>query len=213
MNSIDFKKDLQYKAKIEPEIVQVPKMQFVMIDGKGAPDPISGSDKDVSEFQAAMAVVYGIVYSVKFWDKKHQVPAGYAKFTMPPLEALWWMADGSEFDTAKPNEWRWTAMHRLPEFVDKKFFDEIVNELVDKKKSKDFKKARLETWSEGNAVQILHIGPYDQEGPNILKMHYFATENGYKLKGKHHELYFGDPRRTKPERLKTILRHPVEKVL
>lgn len=210
MNVVDYKKDPLYKAKPEPAIVEVPSMQFVTVDGKGAPDPHVGEEEDVSEFQSAMGVIFGIVYGVKFWDKKHAAPLGYAKFTMPPIEALWWMADDSEFDVSRPEQWRWTAMHRLPEFVSKQLFDEIVNELVDKKRTDNYKKARLETWTEGTCAQIMHTGPYDQEGPTIAKLHAFAAEQGFPLHGKHHELYFGDPRRTKPEKLKTILRQPIE---
>lgn len=205
---IDFKKDTTYKAKPEPEIIDVPKMLFVMVDGEGAPE---GSDDASTEFQEAMGVLFGIVYTIKFWDKKFDPPAGYDKFSMPPIDGLWWTKSGKEFDSKKPDDWKWTIMLRVPEFVTQEFFDQVVHEVSDKKQSDIYKKARLEHLAEGSSVQLMHIGPYDQEGPNIKKMHNFATENGYKLVGKHHELYFGDPRRTAPEKLRTILRQPVQK--
>ncbi|MGE5327758.1 MAG: GyrI-like domain-containing protein [Thiobacillus sp.] len=203
MKAIDFKKDPVYKAKTEPEIVTIPRMLFVMVDGQGDPD---GKD-----FQDAMQAIYGIVYTIKFWDKKFEAPEGYEKFTMAPLEGLWWMKNDELWDVNRRNDWCWTAMVRLPEFVDDKYFNEVIDTCIKQKKSDVYKKARLEYFNEGQCVQILHIGPYSTEGPNIQKMHQFAADQGYKLRGKHHELYFGDPRRTAPEKLKTILRQPVEK--
>jgi len=208
VETIDFKKDPIYKAKPIPTIIDVPKMLFVMVDGKGAPE---GSKKVETEFQLAMQVLFGIIYNIKFWDKKFHAPKDYAKFTLAPIEALWWMKTGQDFDISKPDDWRWTAMLRLPEFVTPKYFKEVVAACIDGKKSDIYDKARLECLEEGTCVQILHTGPYSKEQPNIEKMHAFAKDNGYELTGKHHELYFGDPRRTAPEKLKTILRQPVKK--
>lgn len=207
METIDFRKDPTYKAKTEPAIINVPKMLFVMVDGKGAPEGSAGAN---TEFQEAMQALFGVVYTIKFWDKKHSAPAGYAKFTMAPLEGIWWMEGTGGFDMARPDDWRWTVMLRLPEFVTPAYFKQVVDELIEKKQSDVYKKARLEYMQEGECVQLMHIGPYDQEQPNIEKMHAFAKEQGYELRGRHHELYFGDPRRTSPEKLKTILRQPVQ---
>lgn len=204
MEMIDFRKELIYKAKPEPQIMKVPKMLFVMVDGSGAPE-------NNPQFVDSMSILYGIVYTIKFWDKKHPAPKGYAKFTLTPLEALWWQKDDKPFDSAKPKDWLWTVMIRLPDFVTPVFFKEVVNELIEKKQSDIFRRARLEQFTEGACAQLLHIGPYDQETSNILKLHDFAKQAGYKLTGKHHELYFSDPRRTAPERLKTIIRQPVQK--
>lgn len=204
--TIDFKKDITYKAKTEPHIITVPNMLFVTYSGKGAPE---GSGGAATEFQQAMQALFGIVYSIKFWDKKHTAPPGYAKFTMAPVEGLWWMANGKDFDMHKPTEWRWTVMLRVPEFVTPDYFAQVVRECVAAKKSDVYNNARLEWFDEGTVVQIMHIGPYATEQPNIEKMHAYAHNQGYQLTGKHHELYFGDPRRTAPENLKTILRHPV----
>lgn len=207
-DTIDFKTDVCYKAKTEPHIITVPKMLFVTYSGQGAPE---GSEGAANEFQQAMQALFGIVYSIKFWDKKHTTPPGYAKFTMAPVEGLWWMANGQDFDMHKPAEWRWTVMLRVPEFVTPAYFAQVVRECVAAKKSDVYNNARLEWFDEGTVVQIMHIGPYASEQPNIEKMHAYARDQGYQLVGKHHELYFGDPRRTAPEKLKTILRHPVKK--
>ncbi|MDX1765661.1 MAG: GyrI-like domain-containing protein [Candidatus Saccharimonadales bacterium] len=205
---IDFKKERVYKAQAEPEIVDIPQMLFVMTDGKGAPDVSSIAESD---FQESMQIIYGIVYTIKFWDKKHQPPKGFDKFTMPPVEALWWMSDGSDFNLDKSELWRWTAIHRLPDFVTAAYFEEIVDAVCKQKGSEIFRKARLEKYHEGHAVQLMHIGPYDQETENIQRMHDFAESEGYQLHGRHHELYMNDPRRVAPDKVKVILRHPVKK--
>lgn len=211
---VDFvKKDKAlYQPKAEPVIVVVPKMKFLMIDGQGAPDPDVGSEKDISEFQKAVGALYGLVYSIKMSEKKGDQPEGYQNFKVPPLEALWWMADDSEFDVKKPEKWRWTAMIRVPDFVNPEVVSKFADELVTKKKTDIYKQVRLDEFFEGESVQIMHIGPYDAEEPNIDKMHDFAKDHGYSLRGKHHEIYFGDPRRSAPEKLKTVLRQPIQKV-
>ena len=209
MNLIDFKIDPLYKAKTKPEVIHVPKIHFVMVDGEGPPNTLKGSDND---FQKAMEILYGIVYTIKFWDKDHSCPPGYAQFTMAPVEALWWTKSGQEFDLKKPEDWKWTAMIRIPQFVKPEFFNKVVQECVDKKDSEDFRQARLESFHEGTCIQILHIGPYNKEQPTIERLNNFAVENDYKLTGKHHELYLGDPRRAAADKLKTILRHPVRKI-
>jgi len=208
MKTIDFRKDAVYKAKPAPQIIEIPEMLFVMVDGQGAPE---SSDQAETEFQKAMQILFGITYSIKFWDKKHDPPKDYAKFTVPPIEGLWWTKSGKNFDSKQPDDWLWTVMLRLPDFVSTAYFDTVVNDLIKNKQTDIYKKARLEQYNEGLAVQIMHIGPYDQEQADIDAMHTFARDNGYALHGKHHELYFGDPRRTKPENLRTILRQPIMK--
>lgn len=203
MNTIDFRKEPIYKAKLVPDIVDVPEMLFVAVNGEGQPE-------NNHEFQEAMQVLYGIVYTIKFWNKKHTPPKGYAKFSLTPLEGLWWTKSGNEFNSKDPNDWKWQVMIRVPEFVTPRFFEEVVSELIKSKQSDMYKKARLVHFHEATCVQLMHIGPYDQEDADIIKMHAFAQGQGYTLAGKHHELYFGDPRRTKPEKLRTLLRQPVE---
>lgn len=202
MKTINFRNDPIYKAKTVPEVVRVPDMLFVMVDGAGQPE---GNPM----FQEAMQILYGIIYTIKFWDKKHTPPPHYAKFSLTPLEALWWMKQGKDFDPERPDEWRWTVMIRVPEFVTPEFFKQVVDELIVKKQSDIYQKARLEYLHEGEVVQLMHIGPYNAEESDITKLKKFASKAGYRTTGKHHELYFNDPRRTKPENLKTILRHSV----
>ena len=204
MRTIDFKKTPAYKARTNPVLIDIPEMTFVMVDGEGAPE-------DNPEFQQAMQVLYGIVYTIKFWDKKHVAPHGFSKFTLTPLEALWWSKKGKEFDSKDPSDWQWRVMIRVPEFVTEDFFKEVVTELVRNKHTDMYKKARLAHYQEGTSVQLMHIGPYDQEAEDIARMHDYARHEGYELIGKHHELYFSDPRRTAPEKLKTLIRHPVIK--
>lgn len=206
MKPIDFRKDPIYKAKAEPELIDVPEMLFIMVDGTGAPE---GSTENATEFQNAMQALFGIVYTIKFWDKKFVPPPGYAKFTLAPVEGLWTMKDGGEFDASKPDDWQWTVMLRVPPFVTQEYFREVVEACIAAKKSDVYRKARLKAFTEGPSVQLMHIGSYDAEGPNIQKLHAYMTSLGYVPNGRHHELYFGDPRRTAPEKLRTILRQPV----
>ena len=208
---IDFVKEQKefYLPKTEPVIVDIPEMLFLMIDGKGQPE--GGPPEHNNEFQAAFGALYGLVYSIKFSDKKGNAPAGFKKFKVAPPEGLWWMDDGKEFDMSRPQDWSWTLMIRVPDFVTKEVIAHYAEELEKKKGPGAYKKVRLEKFTEGPSVQLIHIGPYNAETPNIKKMHDFAKEQGYKLHGHHHELYFGDPRRTKPEKLKTVLRQPVTK--
>ncbi|MFI5270817.1 MAG: GyrI-like domain-containing protein [Candidatus Saccharimonadales bacterium] len=208
METIDFRKDPIYKAPKDPEIITVPNMLFVAVDGEGAPD---SSDNASTDFQIAMQVIFGVVYTIKFWDKKYTPPKGYKKFTNAPIEALWWTKDGTEFDLSTPDNWAWRAMLRVPDFVTPQYFTEVVSDCIARKQSYIYSKAQRVEFDEGECVQMMHIGPYNEEGPNILRMHAYAKDLGYKLRGRHHELYFGDPRRTKPEKLKTILRQPISK--
>jgi hypothetical protein len=177
-------------------------MRFVMVDGIGAPE-------DNPDFQEAMQVLYGIVYTIKFWDKKHDIPDGYAKFGLTPLEGLWWVKDGEQFTTAVSADWRWTVMLRVPDFVTTEFFREIVTELNRRKQTDMYARAYLRSFDEGMSAQLLHIGPYDQEQADIERMHRYIKAAGFQPVGKHHELYLSDPRRTAPEKLKTIVRQPI----
>ncbi len=208
MPSYDFKNDPTYKAKREPGIIMVPKMRFLTLEGEGAPDALS---EEQTGFQKGIAWLYGLAYGVKFWDKKHQAPPGYAPFTLAPIEALWWTASGKDFNLNDPSDWYWKQLLRVPEFVDEAFLKAVADEIAAKKKDEGFHQPALVDFEEGDCVQILHVGPYSAEQPTIDAMHAYAKDQGYVLRGKHHELYFGDPRRTDPEKLKTVLRQPVEK--
>lgn len=208
MKLIDFRKDAIYKASKDPEIITVPKMLFITVDGEGAPDSSYSASTD---FQIAKQVIFGVVYAIKFWDKKNTPPKGYRKFTNPPIEALWWSKDGRKFDLNSPDNWQWRAMFRIPDFVTREYFTEVVSDCIDRKRSYIYSRAHRVELDEGKCVQLVHVGPYKEEAPDILKMHAFVKDSGHRLRGKHHELYFGDPSRTKPEKLKTILRQPISK--
>jgi hypothetical protein len=180
-------------------------MLFVSVEGEGSPESATGQ----TEFQTAMGVLFGIVYTIKFWSKKYEPPTNYAKFTVAPVEGLWWTKSGNIFDTKQPDDWKWKVMLRLPALVTTEYFEQVVNELVIRKNDTAYEKARLERFNEGLCVQLMHFGPYDREEADIERMHAFALGQGYTLTGKHHEIYFNDPRRTSPEKLRTILRQPI----
>jgi len=199
----DLPKDLQslyFPSAKEPVFVDVPALQFAMVDGVG--DPNSAKD-----FQEAIGALYGVAYTVKFAAKK----AGIRDVLVMPLEALWWGEAEADFLTANKEHWHWTAMLLEPPAVTRKLFDEAVRQLRERKDPPALGKVRLERWREGKAAQILHIGPYAAERPTIERLHAFIRENGYRLSGKHHEIYMGDPRRSAPEKLKTVVRQPASR--
>jgi hypothetical protein len=201
MSKVDLSKELKgvYKAKKEPALIDVPVGKFLAIDGKGDPNG--------EEYQEAMMALYGSAYTVKFHYKTLE-----KDFKVMALEGLWWIDDGV-FDMNSPaprEKWRWTSMIRVPDFIEQAEFDKILPELVEKRGEK-VREVRLITFDEGLSAQIMHIGPYSEETPTINKLHKWVGEQGYRLRDKHHEIYMSDPRRTKPENLKTIIRHPVEK--
>ena len=187
------------------ELVDVPPLQFTMIDGAIEPEHGPG---DSPAFQQAMEALYGISYTLKFASKRRaENPIDY---TVMALEGLWWVEKGA-FDITNPANWCWTAMIMQPEHITDGMFQEALAELHRKKPSPALDKLRLETFHEGPSIQIMHIGPYAEEPATIARMDAFAEEHGYVLHGKHHEIYTGDPRRAAAEKLKTVLRHPVWK--
>ncbi len=205
MGKVDFRKE--YKELYSPPsrevvLVDVPRLRFLMIDGSGDPN---GS----REFQEAVEALYGLSFTAKFMLKKKGTGEDYA---VSPLEGLWWMEDGSVFSMEKREGWRWTLMIMQPEWVDSGLVTEAASQLERKKNLPALDKVRLEDFLEGLSVQIMHIGPYAEEQPTIDKLRRFAEEKGYRLRGKHHEIYLSDPRRADPRKLRTVLRHPVEKV-
>ncbi|HEY4688794.1 MAG TPA: GyrI-like domain-containing protein [Anaerolineae bacterium] len=201
----------QYKHLYQPSakqatIVDVPEFNFVMIDGVIEP----GETPDTSTaFQHAFQALYGTSFTLKFMSKlRKRNPIDY---TIMALEGVWWV-DSGQFDFAKKEPWRWTMMMMQPDHITAEMFQEALEQLRTKGRGGPaLDHLRLERFHEGPSVQIMHVGPYAEEPATIEKMHAFARENGYQLRGKHHEIYLGDPRRAKPERLKTVLRHPVAK--
>ena len=199
----DLSKELQalyFPGAREPVIVDVPPMQFAMFDGTGHPGETKG-------FQEAIGALYGVAYTAKFAAKK----AGIKDVLVMPLEGLFWTEGGGDFLHAEPGAWRWTLMLMLSKAVTPKLFDASVKELRERKDPPGLSRVRLERFREGRAAQILHLGPYSAEAPTIERLHAFIRENGYRLAGKHHEIYLGDPRRSAPEKLKTVIRQPMAK--
>jgi len=197
----DFKKELKHLYQPSKErfsVVEVPPMNFLMIDGYG--DPNKSQD-----FQIGLEALYGMAYTIKFALK----PQGI-EFVVPPSEGLWWMDDMSKFSQETKDRWKWRLMIMQPDDVSLELVEEARIELTRKKNPAELSKLRYERYIEGLAVQILYIGAYADEGPTIARMHKFMRENGYDFNGKHHEIYLGDPRRTAPEKLKTVIRQPVK---
>jgi hypothetical protein len=214
MQKIDLKKDLKYlyvpSAK-KIEMVEVPAMNFVMIDGAIEPD-LAPSTSPL--FAEAMQALYNAAYTLKFAAKlRKENPVDYPVMA---LEGLWWVEDGS-FDIRKPGNWKYTVMIMQPEVVTPEMFKDALAQLHKKKGDQPvFARLRLERFREGLCVQTMHIGPYAAEPATVDRMQVFMQENGLCDRvgsgGKHHEIYMGDPRRADPAKLKTVLRHPVEKL-
>ena len=173
-------------------------MNFLMVDGSGDPNKSP-------EFQEAVEALYGVSYTLKFSVKK----SGGPDYAVMPLEGLWWMDDPEGFDIEKKDQWKWTVMIAQPDFITSAMVEDAVRQVKSKKDSPSLSRMRFESYSEGAAVQIMHIGPYAEEGPTVARLHDFARANGYELAGKHHEVYLSDPRRCAPEKMKTIMRQPV----
>jgi hypothetical protein len=207
MDKLDLRK--QYKHLYQPsakkvELVEVPAFQFAMIDGEIEPGHGPGNSP---AFKQALEALYGISYTLKFTSKlRKEDPIDY---TVMALEGLWWVEVGS-FDIRKPDNWRWTVMIMQPDHINADIFQDGLEQLRKKKPNPAIDKLRLETFNEGLSIQIMHIGPYSDEPATIDKMDAFAEEHGYRMRGKHHEIYLGDPLRADPAKLKTVLRHPVE---
>lgn len=205
MEKFDFKKEYKdlYLPKNSPALIDVPKMRFIMVDGKGDPNDV--------QYQEAVPILYALSYTIKM-SKTH--PDGFFEYVVPPLEGLWW-TDGP-FENASRNDWLWTAMIRQPDFVTQDVFEAAVEISKKKKPEIDVSKARLEDFTEGHCVQMMHIGAYSEEPANVKKMQeYIAAKNLRDATGKirkHHEIYLSDPRKTALEKLKTVLRHPVESI-
>ncbi|MBO7420177.1 MAG: GyrI-like domain-containing protein [Spirochaetaceae bacterium] len=212
--AFDFKKEYKefYLPPKKPQIVNVPKMQFVAVRGKGNPNEEGG------EYKAAVAVVYAVSYTLKMSKMGDHRIQGYFDYVVPPLEGFWWqMKDGavvSGFDYSDKSTFNWISVIRLPDFVTQKDFD-WAKETAAAKKGIDCSRAELYTLEEGECVQIMHTGSYDDEPATVKLMDDFALENGYTLDFSdtrlHHEIYLSDPRKTAPEKLKTVIRHPVKR--
>ncbi len=202
MKRVDFKREMKkiyFPAPRKPDLVTVPAMNFLMIDGEGDPNK-------TDTYQAALDTLNIISYALKFAIKYSPQRIDYI---MLPLETLWWADDMTAFELERRDEWKWTAMIRQPELIHGEMVTEIMDDVREKKNPPALDLVRFESFDEGQCVQIMHIGPYSTERPTVKKMQRFATEYNYDLRGKHHEIYLSDVRRTSPENLKTVIRQPV----
>lgn len=202
MEKIDYKKQLKHlfaPSAEKVEIVDVPQMNFLMVDGKGDPNT-------AKSFSDAIEALYPLSYTLKFMVKKGKKGIDYGVL---PLEALWWADDMSAFTTGNKDAWKWTVMIMQPEFITLKMVKEATEEVERRKKPVALPLVRFEAFKEGKAAQIMHIGPFSEEGPTIEKVHSFIDNNGSRRMGKHHEIYLTDIRRAAPEKWKTIVRQPM----
>ena len=203
-SAIDYKKELKHlynPSKKEFGIVDVPPMNFLMVDGHGDPNTAQA-------YQDAVEALYGVAYKLKFMSKKEKG----MDYVVPPLEGLWWTSDMETFTSQRDKSaWDWTMMIMQPEWITWEMVEEAIKQVKTAMGLPGLSKLRLETYHEGLAVQIMHIGSYDAEGPIIARMHAFAADKGYNLAGKHHEIYLSNPRRVTAEKLKTVLRQPIRK--
>lgn len=216
---LDYKKKYKdlYLPKQKPALIDVPAMNFIMVDGAGDPNDPNG------QYSEAMEILYGLSFTIKMSKMNGREPAGYFEYVVPPLEGLWWF-ENDEFDGTQlqdKSKFNWISMIRQPEFVTADVFAWARAELQKKKPRLDLGKAHLESLAEGLCVQIMHLGPYANEAASIAPMEQFVLENGYvnaisdRLPSgqirRHHEIYLCDPRKTEPDKLKTVIRHPVKK--
>ena len=206
--AFDFKKEYKefYLPKSKPEIVDVPPMNFVAVRGKGNPNEEDG------EYKQAVGLLYAIAYTIKMSYKGNRKIDGYFEYVVPPLEGFWWQDGIDGIDYSNKSTFNWISVIRLPDFVSIRDFEWAKTE-VERKKKLDCKKAEYLTVHEGLCVQIMHIGPFNNEPETVAVMDSYIKENGYENdfsdERLHHEIYLSDPRKANPEKLKTVIRHPV----
>ena len=208
--AFDFKKEYKefYMPKNKPSIVKVPKMNYIAVRGKGDPNAEGG------EYKESIGLLYGIAFSIKMSKMGDHRIDGYFDYVVPPLEGFWWQQGVTGIDYNHKENFEWISVIRLPDFVTKEEFEWAKEEAAKKKKT-DFSKAEFFTYDEDLCVQCMHIGPYDDEPATVDAMHEFMEKEGYVLditdKRYHHEIYLSDVRKVAPEKLKTVVRHPIRK--
>lgn len=206
----DFKKEYKelYQPKSKPQIVEVPPMNYIAVRGTGDPNEDDGA------YQQAISVLYAVAYTLKMSYKTDYKIAGFFEYVVPPLEGFWWQDDVDGVNYADKSGFHWISIIRLPDFVTKSDFDWAV-ETAAKKKKLDCSSAKFLTIEEGLCVQMMHVGSYDDEPASVALMDDYLSENGYvndlTAERLHHEIYLSDPRKTAPEKRKTVLRHPIKK--
>lgn len=209
--AFDYKKEYKefYMPKNKPGIVEVPSMNFIAVRGQGDPNVEDG------EYKKAIGLLYAIAFTIKMSKKGDYRIEGYFDYVVPPLEGFWWQEGVTGIDYAHKDTFQWISVIRLPDFVTRPDFDWAIEEATRKKKM-DFSKVEFFTYEEGTCVQCMHIGSYDDEPATIQAMEEYAAAQGYAIDIKeeryHHEIYLSDVRKVSPERLKTVIRHPVRQI-
>lgn len=208
--AFDYKKEYKefYMPKSKPNIIKIPKMNYIAVRGKGDPNDENG------EYKKTIGLLYGIAFTIKMSYKGTHKIDGYFEYVVPPLEGFWWQKGINGIDYNQKEKFNFISIIRLPDFVKKEDFDWAIREATQKKKQ-DFSKVEFLTYDEGICVQCMHIGSYDNEPDTIKMMKDYAEKNGYEINITdtrfHHEIYLSDPRRCDVSKLKTIIRHPVVK--
>ena len=209
--AFDFKKEYKefYMPKNVPSIVTVPKMNYIAVRGRGDPNEENG------EYKKAIGLLYGIAFTIKMSKKSDHRIDGYFDYVVPPLEGFWWQEGVDGIDYSHKESFNWISVIRLPDFVTKDDFDWAAAEAASKKKE-DFSKVEFFSYNEGLCVQCMHMGSYDDEPAAVKEMHRFAEIRGYAPdindSRLHHEIYLSDARKVSPEKLKTVIRHPIRKL-
>ena len=209
--AFDYKKEYKefYLPKNKPSIVKIPKMNYIAVRGSGNPNDENG------EYKKSIGLLYSIAFTIKMSYKTPYKIKGYFEYVVPPLEGFWWQENTKGIDYNRKDDMKFISLIRLPDFVTKKDFDWAINE-VTKKKQMDFSKVEFLTHDEGECVQCMHIGSYDDEVKTVELMHEYIKDNGYTLDISntryHHEIYLSDPRRCDESKLKTVIRHPIKKI-
>ena len=208
--AFDFKKEYKefYMPKDKPSIVTVPPMNYLAVRGHGDPNAEDG------EYKEAIGLLYVIAFTIKMSKKGSRQIEGFFDYVVPPLEGFWWQDGVSGVDYARKENFNWISVIRLPDFVTKADFDWAIEEATRKKKT-DFSKVEFMQVDEGLCVQCMHIGSYDDEPATVELMHQFMSEQGYELDindtRRHHEIYLSDARKVAPEKLRTVIRHPIRR--
>ena len=206
----DFKKEYKefYLPKNKPQIVNVPKANYIAIRGQGNPNEEGGA------YQRAIGILYAVAYTLKMSYKTDYKIAGFFEYVVPPLEGFWWQDGIHGVDYTRKDEFNWISIIRLPDFITRENFDWAVRTASEKKKV-DCSSAEFYTVEEGLCVQIMHIGSFDDEPASLEKMDKYLEENGYEKDFSdtrlHHEIYLSDPRKSTPDKQKTVIRHPIKK--
>lgn len=207
--AFDFKKEYKdfYMPKNKPCIVTIPSMNYIAVQGQGDPNIEDG------EYKQSIGLLYGIAYTIKMSKMGDYRIEGYFDYVVPPLEGFWWQDGIQGIDYGHKEKFKWISVIRLPDFVTKTDFDWAISEATKKKKA-DFSKVEFMPYDEGLCVQCMHIGPYDNEPATVSLMHEYMEGQGYVLditdKRMHHEIYLSDVRKVAPDKLKTVIRHPIK---